>query len=365
MKKLVSESIEQATLYPPGKPLDEIKRTYGIDDLVKLNANENCIGPSPLAVKAIRDAAADIHRYPDNSAYYLKHKLAEKYGVTPGQVMLGNGSNELVQFILMTFLSPGQEVLTASPTFVLYGIMGQVMGGRVREVPLKDNCYDLDAMAAAISDETKLVFICNPNNPTGTIVKAEAFRSFMQQVPDDVIVVMDEAYAEFVASPDWPDACSYVKQDRNIIVLRTFSKAYGLAGLRLGYALAPERLTSYLERVREPFNANAVAQQAALAALDDEEHLQKVKDNNREGMQYLCSSFDRLGISYVPSEANFILVFVGPRAEDMAEDLLKQGIMVRPMKGFDLSGCFRLTVGLPDENRRCIEALEKLLPAYR
>jgi len=361
MKKLVSECIQNAEAYPPGTPLDEVKRTYGIRDLVKLNANENCMGASPRVKKAVAEAIDEIHLYPDNSAYYLRHKLSQLCGLSPDQIMFGNGSNELVQFIIMTFLLPDEEIITAKPTFVLYGIMGRMLGARLTEVPLQDFTFDLEHMAGKITDRTKLVFISNPNNPTGTIVTGDSFRRFMEKVPDDVIVVVDEAYREYVTGSEFPDAVACVQEGKNIIVLRTFSKAYGLAGLRIGYALSSQRLIGYMEHVREPFNANALAQKAALAALEDTGHLEKTRQNNADGIDYVTAGLKNLGIDYIPSQTNFLLVRIGSNASDVNRMLLKEGIMVRSMDSYGLGEYLRVTIGLPAENRRFLDALGKVL----
>jgi len=360
MKPFVPERIEQVELYPPGKPIAEIRRVYGISgELVKLNSNENCLGPSPLAVQAISQALGDIHLYPDNSAYELKARIGELYKTSPEQIIIGNGSNELIQFIAMTFLLPGQEVLTATPTFLLYGIMGRALGGRITEVPLRHFAYDLEAMAAAITGDTKLIFISNPNNPTGTAVSGAAFAGFMEAVPQDAIVVLDEAYAEYVTSSDYPDALAYVARGRNVIMLRTFSKAYGLAGLRIGFAIAPARLVRYLERVREPHNANVLAQRAALAALDDAAHLASTRENNCLGREYLGAQLAGLGLSFVPTQANFVLVHIGPRAGDVYPALLQDGVMVRAIAGHGLDHYLRVTIGRPAENEKFIAALAR------
>jgi len=359
MKPFVPERIERVELYPPGKPIAEIRRVYGISgELVKLNSNENCLGPSPMAVQAVSQSLHEIHLYPDNSAYELKAKLAALHKASSEQIIIGNGSNELIQFIAMTFLLPGQEVLTATPTFLLYSIMGRALGGRLTEVPLKHFAYDLEAMAAGITEETKLIFISNPNNPTGTTVSGAAFARFMQAVPADVIVVMDEAYAEYVTSSDYPDVLAYVAQGRNVIMLRTFSKAYGLAGLRIGYAIAPARLVHYMERVREPHNANVLAQRAALAALDDVAHIKSTRENNLLGREYLSAQLKRLGLSFVPTQANFLLVHIGPQAAAVYQALLQAGVMIRAIAGHGLDHYVRVTIGRPEENEKFIAALE-------
>ena len=361
MSSLVPEWVRNSKVYPPGKPIEEIKRKYGIEDIVKLNSNENCMGPSPKAVRAVAESLNDIHHYPDNSAFILKNKLAAKHGIDPDQIILGNGSNEIVQFIIMTFLLPGQEIITAKPTFLLYRIMGGVFGGRVKEIELKDYSFDLEAMAKEVTDETKLVFISNPNNPTGTVVEKEMLDRFMDSVPSSVVVVMDEAYFDYITMYGYPDAVNYVKQGKNVIVLRTFSKAYGLAGLRIGYAVAPLELTRYMDRLREPFNANLLAQKGSCAALDDTEYLKKTIENNIIGRDYLYGELKQMGLDFVPTQTNFILVKTGPDTARLCTELLKQGVMVRSMAGFGIEEFIRVTIGLPDENRRFVDSLSGLL----
>jgi histidinol-phosphate aminotransferase len=361
MKKLVPDYIQNAKLYPPGIPLEEVKRKLGIDDIVKLNSNENSLGPSLEAVKAIYEAAAKVNLYPDNSAFYLKQKLSVKHDVLPEQIILGNGSNELVQFILMTFLLPGEEVITCSPTFLLYGIMGRVMGGNVKEAALKDFCFDLEAVLSEVTGNTKLVFISNPNNPTGTIVSSDNFKNFMDRMPDDVIVVMDEAYFEYVTDKDCPDSIGYVRDNKNVIVLRTFSKAYGLAGLRVGYAFAPERLVDQMEKVREPFNTNSLAQKAAIAALDDVEHIRKTTANNRTGLSYVYEQLRNLDLDFIPTQANFVAVKLGVDAGRICDRLMKSGVLVRNMESFNMAQYIRVSIGLPVENERFIKELKKIL----
>jgi histidinol-phosphate aminotransferase len=362
MRKLVSDCIEKLPLYPPGKPIDEVKRDYGIKkSIIKLAANENCLGPSPRALQAARESLADIHRYPDNACYYLKKKIAKKYGINASQIILGHGSNEIIQLIVSAFLGAEEEAITSEQTFILYPIMSAARGAKVIEVPLKDYRYDLQAIAGQITGNTKLIFISNPNNPTGTMVDAQAFSSFMAQVPADVIIVMDEAYAEYVSSTDYPDTLAYVREARNIIILRTFSKAYGLAGLRIGYALSPALLSNYMERVRVPFNVNHVAQAAAIAALDDAEHIQRSQENNQTGLAYICSALNDLGVSFVPTQTNFLLIHLGPRAEEIYKTLLQDGVIVRSMASYGLRDYVRVTIGLPEENERFIAALRKFI----
>lgn len=363
MKPPVPDSIARSPLYPPGMPLDEFKRRYGVDRIVKLNANENNLGPSPQAVRAVAEAAASIHRYPDNNAFTLRQKLSGKLGIAPEQLVLGNGSNELVQFIMMTFLLEGGEVITGRPTFSLYRLMGNLLGGTVVEVPLRGYTYDLEAMAARITPRTRLIVLCNPNNPTGTCLRMAEAAAFLERVPEEVVVIVDEAYREFVTDPDCFDGLAPVRQGRNVIVLRTFSKAYALAGLRLGYGVGPAELIGYLERVREPFNASAVAQAAACAALDDDAHLERTLTGNRQGVAFLCAGLERLGLDCVPSQANFVLVHLGEQAGEIMERMLREGVLVRHTESFGLPEHVRVTVGLPEENRRFLEVLGALRQA--
>ena len=361
MKKLVPDYIEQLPLYPPGKPVDEVKREFGLEDIIKLASNENCLGPSPKALQALQGSLADIHRYPDNNCYYLKAKLAQLCALEPAQVLFGHGSNEIIQLIVLAFLTPDEEVITSEQTFILYPIMSSARGARVIEVPLKNFTYDLEAMARQITGKTKIIFISNPNNPTGTIVDGEAFRTFMQRVPDDVLVVVDEAYGEYVESPAYPDSLEYLRQGRNIIILRTFSKAYGLAGLRIGYALSPALLAGYLERVRVPFNVNYLAQVAAFAALDDTEHIRRSRDNNQAGLDYICGVLKSMGLAYIPTHTNFLLINLGTAAENVYRELLREGVIIRSMASYGLDTYVRVTVGLPEENERFINSLRKIV----
>jgi histidinol-phosphate aminotransferase len=362
MKKLVPDYIEQLPLYPPGKPIEEVRREYDItEDIIKLGSNENNLGPSPKALQAITKSLQNIYRYPDNGGYYLKEKLGKKFGVEQDQILLGHGSNEIIQMIALAFLLNGEEVITSEQTFILYPIMSSARGARVIEVPLKNYTYDLETIAIKITNSTKLIFISNPNNPTGTIVGADAFRSFMNAVPDDVIVVVDEAYREYVTSTEFPDSLGYLKNGRNIIVLRTFSKAYGLAGLRIGYGFTQAALNNYLERVRVPFNTSYLAQVAALAALDDDEHIERSQKNNIRGLNYTCSALKKLGLTYVPTQTNFLLINLGEQAESIYQRLLQDGVIVRSMASYGLNEYVRLTIGLPEENERFIQCLKQLL----
>jgi histidinol-phosphate aminotransferase len=358
---LVPEHIRTLIPYVPGKPIEELERELGIKDSIKLASNENPIGPSPKALEAISRMLHDIHRYPEGSGFYLKQKLAQKHRVSPDQIILGNGSNEAIEILMRTFLQPGDEAVISKHAFVVYPLVLQAIGGKGIFVPMKNYTHDVLAMAAAITPKTKMVFIANPNNPTGTMVGQELFDKFMNSIPERVIVAIDEAYDEYVEAPDYPDSLKYLREGRQVVIFKTFSKIYGLAGLRIGYGIAPEEFVEVMNRVREPFNVNSVAQAAALAAIDDREHVEKCREINRLGKQYLYKKFEEMGLSYVPSEANFILLDVGQDAGPIYEKLLRYGVIVRPVKGYGFPNHLRVTIGTEQENERFIEALKKVL----
>jgi histidinol-phosphate aminotransferase len=346
--------------YPPGKPIEELEREYGVKGSIKLASNENPLGPSPKAVAAMREAIDQVHRYPDGSCFYLRRALARKLGVSPEAILLGNGSNELIELIVRTFLRQEQEAVMADQAFVIYRMVVQAQGGRATCVPLRDFTHDLEAMADAVNGGTRIVFLANPNNPTGTIFFREAWEDFLRSLPRHVIVVMDEAYAEFVEDPAYPDSLADLGGEQPIVVLRTFSKIYGLAGLRVGYGVAPPELVDMMNRVRAPFNVSTLAQVAALAALDDDAHVERTRRVNREGMVYLRRALIDLGLEVVPSWANFILVRVGNAAR-VYESLLRLGVIVRPVPVYGFPEHVRITVGLPEENERLIGALGRVL----
>jgi histidinol-phosphate aminotransferase len=347
--------------YEPGKPIEELEREFGVHDAIKLASNENPLPPSERVQKAISDALGTLNRYPDGSGFYLRQALAKKHDFPQDQVFLGNGSNELIELAVRTFLKPGDEAIVPHPSFVVYPMIVQAAGGIRVMVMLKDYRLDLEAMARAITPMTKIVFVANPNNPTATMVTADEVDAFMSRVPERTIVIFDEAYIEFAMGPDFPDALSYVKQGRKVIVLRTFSKAASLAGLRVGYGIADADAVSLMNRIRQPFNVNALAQAAALAALEDENHVLECVRMIEAGRHYLYDEFNNLGVKYVPSRANFILVDVGRSASDIYQRLLKEGVIVRPMTPFGMESALRVTVGTPQENRRLVKALKKVL----
>ena len=361
MKRLLKESIERIGAYQPGKPIEELEREYGIKEAVKLASNENPLGPSPKAVKAITATLQRINRYPDSHGYSLREKLSQKLGIEPDNLCLGNGSDEIIQFIAHTFLMPGEEVIMGDPAFAFYQMVVAAADGREVMVPLKDFSYDLSAMADCITEKTKLIFINTPLNPTGTIITREAFEGFLKRVPSGVLLVVDEAYGEYVRDTSYPNFLNYIKGEHKLIILRTFSKVYGLAGLRIGYGIADDYLIGCLNKIRGPFNTNLLAQVAALAALDDEEHLTRTRTANQEGLNYFYRELDEMGIAYIPTQANFFLAKVGKEAGSIYESLLREGVIVRGMSGYGLRDYLRISVGLPGENERCIQSLKKVL----
>lgn len=340
--------------YVPGKPIEELERELGISNSIKLASNENPVGPSPAAIRAIKESFADINRYPDGSGFYLKRALAEKLDVSDEEIILGNGSNELLDLAAKTFLKDGDEAVMATPSFVVYFMAVQSVGGKSIQVPLKNYTHNLSAMAASITSATRMVFIANPNNPTGTINKKDEFESLMEKVPDNVLVVMDEAYYEYVSDHDYADSMKYLRSEKNILILRTFSKIYGLAGLRVGYGIAKKEILADMNRLRAPFNTSTIAQKAALAALSDDAHVSRSREVNSAGKEYLYRELSALGISFVPTEANFLYIPVEGSVA-LYERLLKMGVIIRPMG----PSAVRVTIGLPEENRRFIEALKQ------
>jgi histidinol-phosphate aminotransferase len=356
----VPEYIRALVPYQPGKPIEEVEREYGISNSSKLASNENPLGPSARAIAAIRAKLDQLHLYPDGDCFYLKSALANKLGIDAERLIFGNGSNELIELAVRTFMRPGDEAVMARQAFLVYPLVVQAVGGVGKVVALKNFTHDLSAIGEAIGPSTRIVFLANPNNPTGTIYRRDEWERFLQQVPADVLIIVDEAYFEYVRDTDYPDSLKYHAHGKTLLTLRTFSKLYGLAGLRIGYGVAPREIADLLHRVRQPFNVNAVAQWAALAALEDHEHVQRSLEVNRQGMEYLTKEFARLGLEQVPSQANFILVRVGS-GNQVFQQLLAQGVIVRPMAAYDFPEYVRITVGTMEENRRCVEALDKSL----
>jgi histidinol-phosphate aminotransferase len=347
--------------YEPGKPIDETAREIGLDpsQIVKVASNENPLGPSPLAKAAMREALETAHIYPDGGGYRLRSAIAESFEMELSNVVLGNGSNEIIELLCHTFLNREAELIAAEHAFVVYKLMATLFGAKYVEVPDPDFIHDLDGMADAITDQTRLVFIANPNNPTGTMVGQAAIDHFMDRVPEHVIVVFDEAYFEFPAAA--PDTLKYIREGRNVCVLRTFSKIHGLAALRVGYGLASKNVATLLQKARQPFNVNAIAQAGALAALADTAHIERTLAVNRTGMKFYEQEFTSRGLEYVPSHANFLLVKTG-EGDRVFRDMLKQGVIVRAMSSYKLPDWVRISIGTEAENHRCLEVLDSVLP---
>ncbi|MGH7768892.1 MAG: histidinol-phosphate transaminase [Candidatus Binatia bacterium] len=359
----VPEYIRSLIPYEPGKPIDEVEREYGIEDSIKLASNENPLGPSPRALKALSERLSRLHLYPDGDCFYLKRALAAKLGVAEERLVFGNGSNEIIELAVRTFMRPGDEAVMAHQSFVVYRLVVQAAGGSCKIVPLKNFTHDLDAIAAAMTAKTRIVFLANPNNPTGTIYGTKEWEQFLERVGPDTLVIADEAYFEYVADPDYPNSLPYQETGKAILTLRTFSKLYGLAGLRIGYGIGPKDFVGLMQRVRQPFNVNAAAQWAALAALDDGDHVKRSLDVNREGMEYLKREIDKLGLEQVPSRANFILLRVGDGGS-IFKRLLQRGVIVRPMGAYDLPEHIRVTIGTMKENARFINELKDIIKSH-
>jgi histidinol-phosphate aminotransferase len=357
-----NSNLAAVPVYQPGRPIEEVARELGLsaDSIIKLASNENPLGPSRLALAAMRKALTQVNLYPDGNAFYLKQKLATKLGVTPAHMILGNGSNEILEFIGHTLIAPGAEVVVSQYCFAVYPIVTALFGGKLVVVPAKDYGHDLDAMLAAITPNTRVVFVANPNNPTGTSARREDLARFAAAVPDNVVLAMDEAYIEFLDEPlDLvPEICS--GQKANLLLMRTFSKIYGLAGLRLGYGIGHPDLIAEFEKVRQPFNINAIAQAGALAALDDAAHAEKTRKKNLRGLKLYARAFRKLGLEFIPSSANFILVRVGD-GQRVFSEMQRLGVIVRPMGGYQLPEWVRISIGTAKENKRCLEALKTAL----
>ncbi len=364
MKPRAPAHIAAITPYPPGKPLEELEREYGITGSIKLASNENPLGPSPKALQAIQSAMHTLHRYPDGSGFYLRKKLSAKYGIPFDGILLGNGSNEIIELVIRAFLTPGDEVVMPAPSFLLYSLVARWMGGKPVSVPLRGLDIDLEKMAEAVTDRTKVIFLTNPNNPTGAVISKRGFESFLAAVPAETIVVLDEAYIEFNRDPDTPSGLGRIgREGPAVIVLKTFSKAYGLAGLRIGYGVMDPSIAGFLNRVRQPFNTSSLAQAAALAALDDDEFLSGTQKVIWQGLDYLYGEMERMGLRYHRSQANFFLIEMPCEAGRIFEAMLRRGVIIRSMASYGMDRHIRINAGLPEENERFVSSLEKVLSA--
>jgi histidinol-phosphate aminotransferase len=358
----LNPNLNAVPVYQPGRPIEEVARELGLPagGIIKLASNENPLGPSRLALAAMRKALAQANLYPDGNAFYLKQKLAAKLGVTPANLILGNGSNEVLEFIGHALIAPGAEVVVSQYCFAVYPIVTALFGGKLVVVPAKACGHDLDAMLAALTPNTRVVFVANPNNPTGTSVTREDLARFVAAVPDNVLLALDEAYFEFLDAP--LDLLPEIRGGRkpNLLLMRTFSKIYGLAGLRLGYGIGHPDLIAEFEKVRQPFNINAIAQAGALAALDDTAHVEKTRRVNSRGLRFYGRAFRKLGLEFIPSSANFVLVRVGD-GQRVFNQMQRLGVIVRPMGGYQLPEWVRISIGTPKENKRCLETLQAAL----
>jgi len=359
-EKMARPEIRDLPIYSPGLDIDDVKRRYGVGEVIKLASNENPLGPSSKAVEAMRSCLDDVSLYPDGACVSLRNKLAGKLGVAPERLIFGNGTDEVIDLIFFAFFNPGDVAIMGDPTFSSYYLSGATVGATVRYLPLSDHRHELDAMVSAVDDRTKALFVGTPHNPTGTICDADELERALAALPPDVLLVWDEAYVEYVDDPDYPDSLAYVDDHPNLVVLRTFSKCYGLAGLRIGYGIAHPDAVTYLEKVRPPFNVNRLAQVAAIAALDDAQHLELSRKMNAEGRRYLFDELDSLGMRPVPTQANFILFTYQGVVEKLPQRLLERGIIVRDGGALGFPGRIRLTVGTPGQNRIVIDAIKEL-----
>ena len=358
--RLTRKGIMEIASYIPGKSIEEVQREYGAKRWVKLASNENLLGPSPKALEAVRKELPNIHFYPEGPTPLLRKALASLFSLTEENIITSNGADNLIMMIANAFVDEGDEVIMAKPTFAVYTNVTQIMGGKPVHVKLKNYTHDLDGMLNRVTRKTKLIFVCNPNNPTGTIVTKASLNQFLNKLPERVIVILDEAYGDFVEDPLYPHGLDYVKKRKQVIVLRTFSKVYGLAGLRIGYAIGREDLIHCLYQVRDPFPVHRLAQVAAVTALTDTDHIQKSIQLVYEGRRFLYKELDKMVIRFVPSEANFIFVDFGKEIEEISRGLLKEGIIIRPGRTWGYPTCGRVTIGRMTDNRRFIKALKKI-----
>ena len=363
---LAAPGVKGLTPYQPGKPIEELEREYGVTNIVKLASNENPLGPSPMAMVAIKKELHELARYPDGNGFLLKQALSEQLQISMPQITLGNGSNDVLELIARAFVTASNEVIFSQHAFAVYPIVTQAVNATAVVTPAKDWGHDLDAMANAVTENTRVIFIANPNNPTGTWLNGEALRNFVSQLPQHVIVVIDEAYFEYaidkrLGAVGYPNAMLWVADHPNLIVTRTFSKAYGLAALRVGYAVSHPDVADLLNRVRQPFNVNHLAIVAASVAMKDHEYLEQAIQLNADGMRQLVQGFDNMGLPYIPSVGNFVCVDVGKAAANVYDALLREGVIVRPVANYQMPNHLRVTVGIPEENERFLQALKKVL----
>ncbi len=360
LERIARPEIKDLPVYSPGLDADDVKRRYGVEDVIKLASNENPIGASPLAVEAMRLALEDVNLYPDGACTLLREKVAGRLGVDPERLIFTNGTDELIDLIFFAFFNPGDGAVMGDPTFSSYFLSGATVGARLVYAPLSEHKHEIDVMLDLVDEKTRGFFVGTPHNPTGTICSREDLENALERLPREVLLVWDEAYFEYVDDPEYPQSIPYIEDNPNLLVLRTFSKCYGLAGLRVGYGIADPRVITYLEKVRPPFNVNRLAQVAALAALDDEAHLEYSRRVNAEGKKYLARELSALGLEPVPTQANFILFKYGHVVDSLPGRLLERGIIVRDGAALGYPGFIRLTIGTPAQNRAVIEAIRDI-----
>ncbi|MDG2070765.1 MAG: histidinol-phosphate transaminase [Pseudomonadales bacterium] len=360
-KKLALPGVQQLQPYQPGKPIEELERELGLTNSIKLASNENPLGASQLVQDSLADVLPELARYPDGSAYLLKNRLSEYLGVSTESLTIGNGSNDVLELMARVYLSPDNESIVSQHSFVVYPLVTRAIGAKLTVISAMNYAQDLDATLAAISSKTRIVFIANPNNPTGTWVREKALVNFLDQVSEDVLVVLDEAYFEYVEESDYPDGITLLKKYPNLVVTRTFSKAYGLAALRVGYAVSHPDIADLMNRVRQPFNVNSMSLAAAYTALDDQEHVQKSVALNRQGMRFLESACDEMGLGYIPSVGNFLTIDFERDAAPVYDALLHEGVIVRSIGVYEMPNHLRVTIGLPEENERFVQTLKRVL----
>jgi histidinol-phosphate aminotransferase len=359
----IRSCLELIKPYVPGKPVEEVERELGLSNVIKMASNENPLGPSSLSVKAMQDSLEKMHIYPDGSCFYLRQALSSGLNVKPEQLIFGNGSDEILSFLTMDYINPGDEAVTVAPSFSEYDFALRLMGGVPRSVPLTGNnfSYDLEAVLKAVNEKTKIVFLCSPNNPTGTIIRKKELDRFIERLPEKVLLVLDQAYIEYAGDPEHPSGLDYIEKDYPVILLRTFSKIYGLAGLRIGYGIGPAEIISDLNRVREPFNVNAMAQVAAIAALEDRKHLDSSRELVNSGRIQLTEGLAEMGLAPVPDQANFFFLDIGVDSKQAFQALLKRGVIVRTGDIFGYPTFIRVTYGTAEQNSRFLAALKEVL----
>lgn len=361
MKLKLPKYIDEIAPYVPGKPMEALEREYGITRSIKIASNENPLGPSPKALAAIGEAMARLHRYPDGSGYAMVQRLSQFLDLAPDQIVIGNGSDDIIGMLALLLLQPGDEVIVPAPSFLMYTIAAQSAGAVPVPVPLQEMKIDLDGMKSRLGPRTRMIFLCNPNNPTGTVVDRKTFDAFLAALPADVVLVIDEAYIEFVRDKGSISGLAYLDADPAVVTLRTFSKIYGLAGLRVGYGVMPAALAEMLNRIRQPFNVNSLAQIAAIAALDDVDFMNQTLATVHQGLDFLYAELDKRRLPYFPTQANFFLIDVGGAADEVFEQMLGHGVIVRSMYAYGYPNYIRINAGLPEENSRFLEVLDIVL----